>query len=159
MRSSERFRVKAIIGILLSGAVFMLALPDDASAAGTKNIILATTTSTQDSGLLDELLPVFQEQTGFFVKTIAVGSGQAMAMAPVGTGDIIVACQSCTNTGGDGFFAPVRMEVSPYGSLPVQLYAFLFELPDRIHGPVQTRQLFLLHILFHDLNQNLKLQL
>ena len=45
-----------------------------------KNIILATTTSTQDSGLLDVLIPIFEKQTGYFVKTIAVGSGQAMAM-------------------------------------------------------------------------------
>ena len=45
-----------------------------------KVIILATTTSTQDSGLLDELLPVFEKETGYAVKTIAVGSGQAIAM-------------------------------------------------------------------------------
>ena len=59
-------------------------------AAETKNIILATTTSTQDSGLLDALIPVFEKQTGFFVKTIAVGSGQAMAMGAKGEADVLL---------------------------------------------------------------------
>ena len=44
--------------------------------AQQKTIILATTTSTQDSGLLDVLLPIFEKKTGYFVKTIAVGSGR-----------------------------------------------------------------------------------
>jgi tungstate transport system substrate-binding protein len=55
-----------------------------------KNIILATTTSTQDSGLLDVLLPVFEKKTGYFVKTIAVGSGQAMAMGQKGEADVLL---------------------------------------------------------------------
>ena len=48
--------------------------------AAPKAIILATTTSTQDSGLLDVLIPIFEKESGYTVKTIAVGSGQAMAM-------------------------------------------------------------------------------
>ena len=55
-----------------------------------KNIILATTTSTQDSGLLDVLIPVFEKKTGYFVKTIAVGSGQAMAMGQKGEADVLL---------------------------------------------------------------------
>ena len=55
-----------------------------------KNIILATTTSTQDSGLLDELIPLFEKKTGYFVKTIAVGSGQAMAMGRKGEADVLL---------------------------------------------------------------------
>ena len=55
-----------------------------------KNIILATTTSTQDSGLLDELIPVFEKKTGYFVKTIAVGSGQAMKMGQKGEADVLL---------------------------------------------------------------------
>ena len=58
--------------------------------AQQKNIILATTTSTQDSGLLDVLLPVFEKKTGYFVKTIAVGSGQAMAMGQKGEADVLL---------------------------------------------------------------------
>jgi len=53
-------------------------------------IILATTTSTQDSGLLDELLPMFKEQTGYTVKTIAVGTGQALEMGTRGDADVLL---------------------------------------------------------------------
>jgi len=67
-----------------------LAVVPPSQAAGTKNIILATTTSTQDSGLLDALLPVFEQQAGYFVKTIAVGSGQAMAMGARGEADVLL---------------------------------------------------------------------
>jgi tungstate transport system substrate-binding protein len=58
--------------------------------AQQKNIILATTTSTQDSGLLDVLIPMFEKKTGYFVKTIAVGSGQAMAMGQKGEADVLL---------------------------------------------------------------------
>ncbi len=60
------------------------------AAPPQKNIILATTTSTQDSGLLDVLLPIFEKKTGYFVKTIAVGSGQAMAMGRKGEADVLL---------------------------------------------------------------------
>jgi len=60
------------------------------AAPKQKNIILATTTSTQDSGLLDVLIPVFEKKTGYFVKTIAVGSGQAMAMGQKGEADVML---------------------------------------------------------------------
>jgi tungstate transport system substrate-binding protein len=59
-------------------------------ALGAKDIILATTTSTQDSGLLDVLIPVFEKKTGYFVKPIAVGSGQAMAMGQKGEADVLL---------------------------------------------------------------------
>jgi tungstate transport system substrate-binding protein len=55
-----------------------------------KNIILATTTSTQDSGLLDKLIPIFEKKTGYFVKTIAVGSGAAMKMGEKGEADVML---------------------------------------------------------------------
>ncbi len=58
--------------------------------AQQKTIILATTTSTQDSGLLDVMLPIFEKKTGYFVKTIAVGSGQAMAMGQKGEADVLL---------------------------------------------------------------------
>ena len=54
------------------------------------NLILATTTSTQDSGLLDVLVPLFQEQTGFTVQTVAVGSGQAMQMGTDCNADVLL---------------------------------------------------------------------
>lgn len=58
--------------------------------AQQKTVILATTTSTQDSGLLDVLIPMFEKQSGYFVKTIAVGSGQAMAMGQKGEADVLL---------------------------------------------------------------------
>jgi tungstate transport system substrate-binding protein len=58
--------------------------------AQQKAVILATTTSTQDSGLLDVLIPIFEKKTSYFVKTIAVGSGQAMAMGQKGEADVLL---------------------------------------------------------------------
>jgi len=55
-----------------------------------KDLILATTTSTQDSGLLDVLLPAFEKKTGYKVKTIAVGTGQALAMGEKGEADVLL---------------------------------------------------------------------
>ena len=60
------------------------------AGAASRNLILATTTSTQDSGLLDLLVPQFEKESGFFVKTIAVGSGQAMAMWEKGEADVLL---------------------------------------------------------------------
>jgi tungstate transport system substrate-binding protein len=54
------------------------------------NLILATTTSTQDSGLLDVLIPLFESETGYKVQTVAVGSGQAMKMGEEGNADVLL---------------------------------------------------------------------
>ncbi|HSF05801.1 MAG TPA: substrate-binding domain-containing protein [Methylomirabilota bacterium] len=54
-------------------------------------VILSTTTSTQDSGLLDVLVPLFEKQTGLSVKTISVGTGQALALAARGEADVTLA--------------------------------------------------------------------
>ncbi|MDI3521981.1 MAG: tungstate transport system substrate-binding protein [Bacillota bacterium] len=58
--------------------------------AGSKDVILATTTSTQDSGLLDVLIPIFEQKTGYRVKTVAVGTGQALAMGERGEADVLL---------------------------------------------------------------------
>lgn len=62
---------------------------NNALLAKEKSVILATTTSTQDSGLLDILIPVFEKKTGYFVKTIAVGTGQAIALGERGEADVL----------------------------------------------------------------------
>jgi tungstate transport system substrate-binding protein len=54
------------------------------------DIILATTTSTQDSGLLDVLIPLFQQQTGYQVKTVSVGTGAALALGGRGEADVVL---------------------------------------------------------------------
>ncbi len=72
-------------------ALFAVALLAAAPAgAQEKVLILATTTSTQDTGLLDVLVPAFEKQTGLMVKTIAVGSGQAMTMGQKGEADVLL---------------------------------------------------------------------
>ena len=66
------------------------AAPTKASAPKNPNLILATTTSTQDSGLLDTLIPLFEKQEGYQVKVVAVGSGQAMTMGQQGNADVLL---------------------------------------------------------------------
>ncbi|MBA3944006.1 MAG: substrate-binding domain-containing protein [Herpetosiphonaceae bacterium] len=56
-----------------------------------KDLILSTTTSTQDSGLLDVLIPQFEQQTGYHVKTVAVGSGAAIGLGQRGEADVVLA--------------------------------------------------------------------
>jgi tungstate transport system substrate-binding protein len=80
-----------LVGVVLSGALLLSAAAwAQHVPAGQRNIILATTTSTQDSGLLDVLIPLFEKKTGYFVKTIAVGSGQAMMMGQKGEADVLL---------------------------------------------------------------------
>ena len=72
--------------------VFALALWSMAYAgdAGNRSVILSTTTSTQDSGLLDVLVPLFEKQSGYAVKTISVGTGQALALGAKGDADVVL---------------------------------------------------------------------
>lgn len=84
---------KVVITLMIAALLFAFGTSSvfTANAAPKqKNIILATTTSTQDTGLLDVLIPIFEKQTGYFVKTIAVGSGQAMAMGQKGEADVML---------------------------------------------------------------------
>jgi len=59
-----------------------------AASAQSKVVILSTTTSTQDSGLLDVLVPMFERTSGYSVKTVSVGTGQALALAARGEADV-----------------------------------------------------------------------
>ena len=70
-----------------------LALPSSPAPALARSnvVILSTTTSTQDSGLLDVLVPMFERKTGLTVKTISVGTGQALALAARGEADVTLA--------------------------------------------------------------------
>lgn len=62
----------------------------EAAAPASPNLILATTTSTQDSGLLDVLVPMFEQQSGYTVKTVAVGTGEALKMGEEGNADVLL---------------------------------------------------------------------
>jgi tungstate transport system substrate-binding protein len=61
-----------------------------ATVPANPNLILATTTSTQDSGLLDVLIPAFEAQSGFKVQTVAVGSGAALTLGQQGNADVLL---------------------------------------------------------------------
>jgi tungstate transport system substrate-binding protein len=78
---------RIVIAVGLAGLLALAAV----ACGGGKEIILATTTSTQDTGLLDELLPKFKRESGYKAKVIAVGSGEALAMADRGDADAVLA--------------------------------------------------------------------
>jgi tungstate transport system substrate-binding protein len=82
-----RHRTSLISSMFL---IASLVAPSTARSAEAKekNVILSTTTSTQDSGLLDVLVPLFEKQTGYSVKTVSVGTGQALALAAKGDADV-----------------------------------------------------------------------
>ncbi len=84
MRTVVRLRV--LLAVVLAG----LGLTGPV-ASQPRTLILSTTTSTQDSGLLDVLVPMFERQTGYSVKTISVGTGQALALAARGEADVTLA--------------------------------------------------------------------
>ena len=69
-------------------ALSLLLAPASPAQAQFATVILSTTTSTQDSGLLDVLVPMFEKKTGLTVKTISVGTGQALALAARGEADV-----------------------------------------------------------------------
>lgn len=71
--------------------VLLLAFVASSAPAQRSVVILSTTTSTQDSGLLDVLVPLFEQRTGYTVKTIAVGTGQALTLAARGEADVTLA--------------------------------------------------------------------
>lgn len=79
----------SLTALLTLLTALLLALPSVAPAAD-RTLLLATTTSVQDSGLLDALLPVFTEQTGIEVRAVAVGTGAALRMGSEGNADALL---------------------------------------------------------------------
>ncbi len=75
---------------LLRGALAAALLLVPQALSGQEKIILATTTSTADTGLLDSLLPVFEAKAKVKVKVIAVGTGEALAMGRRGDADVLL---------------------------------------------------------------------
>src|SRR5260370_30417286 len=75
-------------GLLFVSCLFLALVAGCGRQAET--IILATTTSTQDSGLLDLLVPMFRDQTGIETKVIAVGTGQALQIGRRGDADLLL---------------------------------------------------------------------
>jgi tungstate transport system substrate-binding protein len=81
---------RLLAGLWLAVALLLSSSPGPALAQSNV-VILSTTTSTQDSGLLDVLVPMFEKKSGLTVKTISVGTGQALALAARGEADVTLA--------------------------------------------------------------------
>ena len=71
-------------------AFALLALATPVSQAADDFIILQSTTSTQNSGLFEHILPLFTKKTGIEVRVVAVGTGQALKNAEKGDGDVVL---------------------------------------------------------------------
>jgi len=80
-------RGKFLILLVALGGL-SIGAPTQGADTASRNVILSTTTSTQDSGLLDVLVPLFEKQTAYSVKTISVGTGQSLALAAKGDADV-----------------------------------------------------------------------
>ena len=77
---------RTIIGLLTAAAL----LTSGAASAADRFITLASTTSTENSGLFGHLLPQFTDKTGIEVRVIAVGTGQAIRLAERGDADVLL---------------------------------------------------------------------
>ncbi len=94
MKASKQLSL--VCSVLLALSLFLAACATATPAATqppkpeNPNLILATTTSTQDSGLLDVLVPDFEQKTGYTVQTVAVGSGEAMKMGQECNADVLL---------------------------------------------------------------------
>src|SRR5579871_5458451 len=82
----QRWSMKAPIAAVLIAAATLVSAR---ALAQEKSIIVASTTSTQDSGLFGYLLPIFKVKTGIEVKVVAQGTGQALDTARRGDADVV----------------------------------------------------------------------
>jgi len=80
--------MKKIFAVLLLASIITASC--GASSSQNTILLLVSTTSTQDSGLLDVTLPAFTEKTGYTVQLVAVGSGQALKIGAEGNADVIL---------------------------------------------------------------------
>jgi len=91
-----RSRSRAVAALVAVGAALLVVAcgDDEQETAGTPpdmgTMLLATTTSTRDSGLLDELLPSFEKTSRCSVKTLAAGSGEAIELGESGDADVLL---------------------------------------------------------------------
>jgi tungstate transport system substrate-binding protein len=88
MRQTVRSSRSLSTGVVLAAGLILGGMAAPRSVPAGQPVILSTTTSTLDSGLLDVLVPMFEKQTGTTVKTISVGTGQALALAAKGEADV-----------------------------------------------------------------------
>jgi tungstate transport system substrate-binding protein len=77
------------ISRLASAVMMAMVLTCGGALAGERFITVASTTSTQNSGLFDHILPLFEKKTGIEVRVVAVGTGQAIRLAERGDADVL----------------------------------------------------------------------
>jgi tungstate transport system substrate-binding protein len=75
--------------LVLGGAMCATLMTTVPASAQDKNIVMASTTSTEQSGLFGHLLPAFKQATGIDMRVVAVGTGQALDMARRGDADVV----------------------------------------------------------------------
>jgi tungstate transport system substrate-binding protein len=84
-RQARRLLARGLLGLLLA-ATALTGLP---AGAQERFIVMASTTSTEQSGLFGHLLPIFTRETGIAVRVVAQGTGQALATARRGDADVV----------------------------------------------------------------------
>jgi tungstate transport system substrate-binding protein len=82
----KTYKYSAVVLLIITLALVSCGTPSPRS----DELLLFSTTTTQDTGLLDVLLPAFTEQTGYGVQLVAVGSGQALKIGEQGNADVIL---------------------------------------------------------------------
>ncbi|MFN8664443.1 MAG: substrate-binding domain-containing protein [Thermomicrobiales bacterium] len=90
---TRRALTRGTLTLLFAGLLTLLPQTGQAQEATPRaegDVILATTTSTADTGLLDALAPIFKEETGYTLKPIAVGSGAALELGEKGEADVLL---------------------------------------------------------------------
>ncbi len=80
---------RLVLGAVLCAAL-LVTVVDRLAVAEDKFIIVQSTTSTQNSGLFEHILPLFTKKTGIEVRVVAVGTGQALKNAENGDGDVVL---------------------------------------------------------------------
>src|SRR6202162_1068578 len=75
--------------LIAAGEIGAVVIPTSPSDAQEKSIVVASTTSTQDSGLFDYLLPLYKQKTGVTVKVVSQGTGQALDTGRRGDADVV----------------------------------------------------------------------
>jgi len=82
--------LSAVLAVMLAGCGGTVSNPKAPALSSQKNVVLLTTTSAQDTGLLDVLQKDFAERSGYELKVIAVGTGAALKQAALGEGDVVL---------------------------------------------------------------------
>ena len=90
MKTFHTFLLIGLLVVVLTACTQASTAEEAAVSVAGDEIILATTTSTYDSGLLDAIIPVFEAQSGYIVKIVAVGTGKALTMGQEGNADLLL---------------------------------------------------------------------